>query len=82
MYLRSAVRLTGPWTLNLVTSVSWAQVGSGEPLILVQGARACFMAVERCAKKMNRARLEKRSRKPESEIWAFLSHMVLWRLLS
>lgn len=59
MYLQSAVRLAGPWTLNLVTSVRWAQGGSGEPLILVQGARACFMAVEQCAKKMNRARLEK-----------------------
>lgn len=59
MYLQSAVRLAGHW-LRTVTSVRWAHVGSEESLILLRGARASFMAVEQCAKKINRERPERR----------------------
>lgn len=81
MYLQSAVRLAGHW-LRTVTSVRWAHVGSEESLILLRGARASFMAVGRCAKKINRERPEKKSLKSESEIWAFggwfLNRKALW----
>lgn len=67
------MRLAGHW-LGTVASVRRSHVGSGEPLILSQGARACFMAVEQCTKRMNRAEVDKKDFRSESKIWAFHTH--------
>lgn len=69
------MRLAGHW-LGTVASVRRSHVGSGESLILSQGARACFMAVGQRAKKMNRVEVDQKDFKSESKIWAFHTHLV------